>query len=408
MKKYLILFLLLLTIPASANFYTHYAIPSFGPLQTFSGIPASESAALVDFYTATAGDSWTNKTGWSGGAASSAFGVTVSGGHVTEISMGGDNNLVGDVSTTLADLPLTTLDLGQNTGITGIDLSGNDELTTIDLADIGWATSVSVAVLGTIDSSSVSGCSIDVGGTNGSPNPTGWAYIVSLTGKSCTLTYSTVAKFTPSGTLKIATKDGEAMLFDSSDNYAPYAGSDTGSTGYYAVLRDSSVNYAYAYTGAIGGGEALGADILAGLDFTSGWVASNATISDANTFVTTAAFGLVAKVDVLTAGSIYKASMQSTTTGGNVLLNDNTNVEFGRDDFSNNYMTAGGTHVRFRCNLSGKTVDIDSGTMAKLTDVPATGIHLMSAKDGTTRNLAGKDTGFNPNAVNQVEIFPEN
>jgi hypothetical protein len=41
----------------------------------------------------------------------------------------------------------------------------------------------------------------------------------------------------------------------------------------------------------------------------------------------------------------------------------------------------------------------------KLTDVPATGLHLMSAKDGTTRNMATNETGFDPNDIVKVEIY---
>jgi hypothetical protein len=40
-----------------------------------------------------------------------------------------------------------------------------------------------------------------------------------------------------------------------------------------------------------------------------------------------------------------------------------------------------------------------------LTEVPATGLHLMSAKNGTTRNMASVTSGFNPNAITLVKIW---
>src|ERR1700720_3494869 len=71
-------------------------------------IPDAERQALISLYDATAGDSWTNKTGWKGAAGTECtwFGVTCdsAGATVGGINLG-SNNLAG----TFPALPLTNL-----------------------------------------------------------------------------------------------------------------------------------------------------------------------------------------------------------------------------------------------------------------------------------------------------------
>lgn len=379
---------------------------SSGPL--FTDIPSSESALLAAFFVATNGDSWIDKDGWDGPLAALATGISITDGHVTGIELPG-NNLNGNPG---ANIPVSVevLDLGQNENMAMPDLSGNIVLDTVDLADCNRSISEVVAVLEDLDESGITGATIDVGGSdadyaNSSPDPAGIEYIESLLDKSCNLSYNSIVKFAPSGTLHIATKDGESMLFDDSDDYSPYAGTDGGATGYYVVIKDYVGKYASGYSGAIGGGETLGAELISPIDLTNGWVTSNATISDANTFVTTAAFGLVAKPSFFTVGKLYKASMTTTDDGGVTRMLSLSYV-IGQDDFTDEYVTAPSDQIRFNNSVTGITVDIDSVTIKELTDVPATGIHLMSASDGTTRNLESIESGFASNGVTQVEIFP--
>ena len=395
--------------------------------QKYSGISSIQSKALEDFYDATGGDSWSDNTGWDGGPASNLFGVTVTTEEVTALELP-NNNLIGTPGTTLSGLSsLTTLDLGQNTGITPPDLTLNVALTSVDLEDCNFSISEVVSLLGYLDAitPALNGATLSLGGATGnansSPEPTGVAYLISL-GASNTITYSTIVKFTPSSTLHIATKDGEAMLFDSSDNYAPYAGSDSGSTGYYAVLRDSSGNYAYAYTGAIGGGETLGSELI------TGWTNSganpfetltvNANGHDIDSAINTTGSGRADCGDIVSAGSLYKAVIATTKNSGvnyTVSLGVGAGGSFSSGEALKIISATGSDTAIFTPTnftvvglYAGSSINFSATfTTKKYTDVPATGVHLMSAKDGTTRNLAGKDTGFNPNTVNQVEIFPD-
>jgi len=109
-------------------------------------IPYAEAVALKHFYDATGGDSWTNNTNWGKTkVANDWFGITVSGGHVTEIDLN-TNNLVGAVRSILNDnltsltylrlshSSLTTCIVTNLTSLTYLDLSSSN------LTDVGVVT----------------------------------------------------------------------------------------------------------------------------------------------------------------------------------------------------------------------------------------------------------------------------
>ena len=133
-------------------------------------IPDSEFKALVALYSSTGGPNWKSNTNWltsRGGW----FGVTVSGGHVTGLSLR-NNGLIGSIPAELTDLTyLQTLDLSQNqlagpipaelgdlTGLTTLDL-GYNKLTGSIPPELGNLTNLHVlglygnVLLGTIPSS---------------------------------------------------------------------------------------------------------------------------------------------------------------------------------------------------------------------------------------------------------------
>ena len=71
---------------------------------------------LLELYSSTYGINWTNKTGWSGVAGTECdwYGVTCTGGDLTELSLS-SNNLVGTIPSGLGNLTtLTALQLGSN------------------------------------------------------------------------------------------------------------------------------------------------------------------------------------------------------------------------------------------------------------------------------------------------------
>jgi Leucine-rich repeat (LRR) protein len=102
-------------------------------------ITLTECQALVALYNATAGSSWTIRTGWlSTLTPCSWYGVTCSAGnsHVTQLNIGG-NNLVGSLPTELGNLTaLTRLDLDSNqlSGAIPTALGSLTQLTYLDLS----------------------------------------------------------------------------------------------------------------------------------------------------------------------------------------------------------------------------------------------------------------------------------
>lgn len=87
----------------------------FIPSSPFSQVLMSDSMALVDFYHATNGDSWTESTGWlTATPVGQWHGVTVEDGRVTAIYLY-DNELTGPIPTSIGMLTgLRSLGLGDN------------------------------------------------------------------------------------------------------------------------------------------------------------------------------------------------------------------------------------------------------------------------------------------------------
>ncbi|HYC84783.1 MAG TPA: FG-GAP-like repeat-containing protein [Chryseosolibacter sp.] len=98
------------------------------------GISPSDSLLLKQFYDATGGPSWTNKTNWLNGNISSWHGITVTNNKIVAINLP-NNNLTGAVPNDFSGLnELTTIDWSGNK-ITSIpDLSVLPSLTTLNVA----------------------------------------------------------------------------------------------------------------------------------------------------------------------------------------------------------------------------------------------------------------------------------
>ena len=159
---------------------------------TPTDIPAAEASALRSLYDSNGGSGWTDNTNWGTSAtADDWFGVTVVGGHVTALEMP-NNALSGNIANTALPTTIETLDLGQNTGITDIDIPLLTSADNIDLADCDFGSSVVAGILANVVVAGLSSGSLDIGGSNSSPNPAGVTSLLALEDDSWTLTYSTV------------------------------------------------------------------------------------------------------------------------------------------------------------------------------------------------------------------------
>lgn len=85
-----------------------------------SDVPQSEAIALIAFYYVTGGGSWTNNDGWlTDPVVANWNGITVSGGHVTEIDLN-TNNLVGAAGSSLNLLASSLIVLKVNANSLGV------------------------------------------------------------------------------------------------------------------------------------------------------------------------------------------------------------------------------------------------------------------------------------------------
>lgn len=405
-------------------------------------IPAAEAAALKAFYDATGGTGWTNNTGW-GTTATAAdwFGVTVTAGHVTATSLP-SNNLTGAAGTTLDPLAATlvTLDLGGNS-VTGIDISALTALTTIDISDCTLSQAEVDAALLMLDTAGAYSGTLTISGNNAAPSANGLAYATSLEAKGWTVTTAgtlALAETLTAGTLKIATVDGGAMMFRAGADYSGYAGTDAGSTPYLLELGDSAGAVAYAWIGAAGAGETLGTEIVTNGnmetgDPPTGWVGFQSTLTKASVERTGGAgtYSVAISRDTansaceqsvtLTIGNLYKFyAWAKKNDGGTTFASVVWASSYGERmagilpvNLNNTWVnivqtfTSTAASAKALYNVAGSTTggNLDDVSLKQLTDVPATGLHLMSGNNGTTRNMGYVETGFNPNTVTRLRIY---
>lgn len=107
-----------------------------------------EANALIRFYSATGGPAWTSATNWlTDPVVNNWQGVTVAGGHVTQIDLN-TNNLIGAAGSTLAPLAawLTNLNVSTN-ALTSLDLSMLKALAVANATDNGMSQAAVDAVL---------------------------------------------------------------------------------------------------------------------------------------------------------------------------------------------------------------------------------------------------------------------
>lgn len=238
-----------------------------------------------------------------------------------------------------------------------------------------------------------------------------------------------------SGTLYIATKDGEAMFFHDSIDFSAYAGTDAGSTPYRFIFTDAAGKKASAYGGDVGGGEALGEEMLGNTTFedTTKIVTVSCTVASVaggeagncieltRTDGTYQYFGIKNPSDMFIqflAGRLYKASFslksgtsgnenaQANIAGENSLCSvTSTGSWVSHAGYGTKGAAASGFFYLRKASATAGTMLFDTASLKSLTDIPATGLHLMSAKGGTTRNMLVTESGFNPNTITGVWVF---
>jgi len=486
---------------------------------TSTDVPQAEADALIAFYDATDGDSWTDNTGWgTDTTVGDWYGVTVSGGHVTALNLNG-NTLNGEGLQCLSPLSeLTSLYLQNNGDLTG-DVDSLNNLTSLEkfychttglygnfnnysagamTLVIMYQTNISgdlnqfavfsgltgvnswqgLSVYGTnIEQYTTTplpawGCFLEVRGivlsqtsvnsfledlddaggiggvlnisgvnnaapswgTEGSPSDTALA-VVSLLEKDWTLTVTgsvpqwvlDLVEWTcTAGDLKLATKDGEAMMFDINDeDFSGLAAEGDGTSNYLLEFVDDADKTARAYAYTVGGGEALGNELVTNGDLatgdTTGWTAySDAILSIVSQQLQTQltggdTFGSAGQQlaisqgqlcfftrDNISKSSSFGSRVDATASGFEPVSSTYTSIGTKSEYFTVNSLSA---YVQLYTSGENSNAIFDNISVKALTDIPATGLHLVSTQDGTTRNMASVETGFNPNAIVKVRFL---
>lgn len=223
---------------------------------------------------------------------------------------------------------------------------------------------------------------------------------------------------------RVSYVNGTAFVEASGLDLSAYAGTDLGSTPYLIRLEDASGDVAWGYAGAIGGGEA----------FSEGELVTNGTMElDANWSNTVNApatnersdeqahagtysrkvihaaageSGITQTLAALTVGALYKADGWFYKSAGSyayfmfnasVISTTQTAAAWGQKTGYKVY-ASGNTAVQGIVDATG-TGYFDDFSVQKVTDCAATGLHIMSAKNGIVRGWAsiGATFGYNDN-----------
>ena len=229
------------------------------------------------------------------------------------------------------------------------------------------------------------------------------------------------------GQTHLATVAAGAMFFHDSIDFSAYAGNDTDSTLYQFVFEDSAGKVAQAYAGAVGSGEALGSELLSNGGFSGSWTGE---IPDGWVMVGTAdANNYIVKDDVNDTvqivnksgyigirqdgilnpiGLLYKRVADVFVTSGSLQIElGGALIPFvATSGLSTAYMT-GAISISFYVQraVNNSNAVVSSVSLKQVTEVPATGLHLLSAKNGSTRNMFRTESGFNPNLITKIRIY---
>ena len=379
-------------------------------------VPQRELDALVALYNSTSGDSWTDKTNWlQTGTVNDWFGITVSGGHVTEISLN-NNNLNGSMGTVLPPLGgyLTTLDLSDNPDLKYPYLGLQTALATIDISNCGLGSASVAARLAEVVANGVSAGTLDIGGSNSSPNPAGVTSLLALEDDSWTLTYSTVI-MENTGSFYAITANGDATIRSSATDLS-------GQTAKYIVVMDSAGKYAFAYGHAADSAEALGGELLTAINarsepYTPDTFTVNANGYDIDAWVDNDTLSLAYSNNCgFLTGYLYKIVTTVAFSAGTDLSLWTTNSANSLELLLANPLS--GTQSHYFTRLSTASVGIGlrgAGNISfslvwsakQVTALGTDALQLRNqlAESGSSRNWTSIESGFDPNTISKIEVF---
>lgn len=201
-------------------------------------------------------------------------------------------------------------------------------------------------------------------------------------------------------------------FFWSSLDLSPYAGTDLGSTPYWIEVLDGAGKKATGYIGAVGAGETLGDELLGtsadDRSFASdtGWwnLQAGWTISDGLANFNHASAFIYKDTFLTPLLGLFKH------TGTFVIASGNLEICLGTLPFSRlvsvsatrtDYQT--GTVINYGYWAHG-VGSVDNVSFKQVTDPPSTAVHIVSSLNGTVRDWASIESGFDPNTIASWKI----
>jgi len=181
-------------------------------------------------------------------------------------------------------------------------------------------------------------------------------------------------------------------------------------------LIDATGKKALGYLAGVGAGETLGSEVItvaADREFSSDtgfWVKdAGCTIAlGVAHFVAVAVnFGLNQNADLLTYLALYKGILTvSNHVAGNLDISSLSRTSLSTGNGLKTGYILGASNGRFYV-IAGTTASLDADDVSfkRVTDPPATAVHIVSALNGTTRNWSSVEAGFNPNTITSWNIY---
>jgi len=205
-------------------------------------------------------------------------------------------------------------------------------------------------------------------------------------------------------------------FFWSSLDLSPYEGTDLGSTPYYIEVLDGAGKKATGYIGAVGAGETLGSELVTAWtnDSFDTWVTSGGNITDARTLVA----GRTAHSNTLgqLIGALYYLNSNLTVVAGSLPSYYLATPYTDGGEFNYATLPSGITtkYYTFKTPTHDVIALVGNGvadqfsltnSIKRVTDPPATAVHIVSSLNGTTRDWASIESGFDPNDIASWTIW---
>ena len=219
------------------------------------------------------------------------------------------------------------------------------------------------------------------------------------------------------GTFQIATVATGAMIYCSDLDLTPYVGK-------FIWIEDSAGKHIGGYVQEACGGESVGINLCSNGDFTT-WAGDDpgtwnlSQAEDVDNYVTENPGGQCQYVadslsfsiyqTILTEGALYLVGVDvKAAASGSCYVQAGAataGIICDAPGIQSEYKTAAGTAARIRRNTAPADITLDDITFQLVSDLPVTGVKIMSTPGGGTQSWTYQEAGFDANDIVTVEVW---